>query len=58
MKNEKYAKIMDALELIHKENVALGRMYILLAGGEDMHADVLEHQWNKAFEIIRKDVEQ
>lgn len=56
-KSEMYKNIMKTLEVIHQENVALGRMFIMSMGGQELHADTLEKQWNDKFKKARKDTE-
>lgn len=54
-KSEMYENIMDVLDVIHKENVALGRLLMIASGAEEYHAEALEKQWNEKYKKARKD---
>ena len=53
MSDGKYTHIMDALEIIHAENIALMRMLLTTHGVDEKKLDLVEESWDKRFQEVR-----
>ena len=52
-KEDYYMHVMDELEVIHAENIAIMRMVLTLGGIDKKTMDALEKTWDKRFQEVR-----
>lgn len=54
-RDELYTKIMNQLEIIHAENIAIMRLFLLGKGVSLKEVDDLSHRWDKRFQDERSE---